>query len=132
MADINADDSMGVAVEVSIPDTNDNDISDFENDSDFHLRQRLMLLAPALLLGLLKHVKLNSRTLLAVPPRSRLMPLLQFYGPPRRGHRHYIRQLRGRQPLPFPHFNHFFNSKRWFEAALLFPHFNNYFNYIKG
>ena len=32
MADTNADDSMGVAVEVSIPGANENDISDIEND----------------------------------------------------------------------------------------------------
>jgi hypothetical protein len=31
----NADDSMGVVVEVSIPGANDNDISDIVNDSDF-------------------------------------------------------------------------------------------------
>ena len=35
MADTNADNSMGVAVEVSIPGANDNDISNIENDSDF-------------------------------------------------------------------------------------------------
>jgi hypothetical protein len=35
MADINADDSMGVTVEVSIPGANENGISDIENDSDF-------------------------------------------------------------------------------------------------
>ncbi len=35
MADTNADDFMGVAVEVSIPGANDNDISDIKNDSDF-------------------------------------------------------------------------------------------------
>jgi hypothetical protein len=40
-----------------------------------------MLLAPALLLGLLKYIKLNSRALFAVPPRSRLMPLLQVLPP---------------------------------------------------
>ena len=34
MADTNVDDSMGVAVEVSIPGANDHDISDIENDSD--------------------------------------------------------------------------------------------------
>ena len=32
MAAANEDDSMGVAVEVSIPDANDDDISDIEND----------------------------------------------------------------------------------------------------
>ena len=35
MANTKADDSTGVAVEVSIPGANDNDISDIENDSDF-------------------------------------------------------------------------------------------------
>ena len=35
MANTNADDSMGVAVEVSIPGANENDILDIENDSDF-------------------------------------------------------------------------------------------------
>ena len=35
MAETNADDSMGVVVEVSIPGAYDNDISDIDNDADF-------------------------------------------------------------------------------------------------
>jgi hypothetical protein len=40
-----------------------------------------MLLALTLFIGLLKHMKLNLRALLAVPPRSRFMPLLQILPP---------------------------------------------------
>ncbi len=35
MAETNADDSMGVVVEVSIPGVDDIDISDIDNDADF-------------------------------------------------------------------------------------------------
>ncbi len=109
MANTNADDSMGVAVEISIPGANENDILDIENDSDFPSPAEINV----------ARFRPPSRPLeayeaqLAGTPLSAgtiaLMPLqFQFYGPPRRGHCHYIRQLRVRQPLPFPHFNHFF------------------------